>query len=88
MRKNLKSNWKQNNEVVRYFELIIKLGLTVIGIVLFFFLAFLFLDNKYNANGILVAIGTILGVLFSGFSAYIIIKRNFLKENNETDNNE
>ncbi len=87
MRKDLKPNWKQNSEILKYLSLITQLGLTVVSAILICFFIFLFLDRKFQTGGILVGLGVILGVVAGGLAAYRLLKRSILKEDDE-DNEE
>ena len=71
---------KQNKEFFKYFTLISQLGLTVIACLLLCVFLFLFLDRKFNTNGVLVPVGVILGVVSGVFAAYKLLKRFFENE--------
>jgi len=64
-----------NSELLTYISLITQVGLTFIISLLIFFFLFLYLDRKFQTNGILLGIGTLLGV-FSGFyTSYRLTKK-------------
>jgi len=85
MKKNSEfSLWKKlrkpDQTILKYFGLVSQLGLSFISSFLLLFFLFLYLDKKLGANGILLIIGTILGVGAGIFSAYKILKRYYEKQ--------
>ena len=85
MKKNSEfSLWKKlrkpDQTILKYFGLVSQLGLSFISSFLLLFFLFLYLDKKLGANGILLIIGTILGVGAGIFSAYKILKKYYEKQ--------
>lgn len=83
MRKELKSNWTKNSEVLKYFTLISQLGLVVISALLICFFIGLWIERKFPSNGLFIGLGTIFGVLSGSLAAYKLLKRTILKEDND-----
>ena len=71
---------KPDKTILKYFGLVSQLGLSFISSLLIFFFLFLFLDKKLKTNGILMIIGTVLGVAAGIFAAYKILKRYYEKQ--------
>ncbi len=76
MWKNLKSS---DREIIKHLGLLTQLGLTVISSILILFFLFLYLDKRFKTNGILMAVGILLGVVAGVFSAYRILKNFYEK---------
>jgi F0F1-type ATP synthase assembly protein I len=70
---------KPDQTILKYFGLVSQLGLSFISAFLILFFLFLFLDKKLKTNGILLIIGTILGVASGIFTAYKILKKYYEK---------
>ncbi|MCD4796696.1 MAG: AtpZ/AtpI family protein [Candidatus Cloacimonetes bacterium] len=68
-KKNLNKEW------YKYFSLISQLGLVVVSSILIFFFLFLYLDRKFNTNGILMAVGVFLGVILGVLGAYRLLRK-------------
>lgn len=80
MRKKL---FPMDGEVFKYIGLLTQLGLTFISSLLIIFFLFLFLDRKFQTNGILLIPGLILGVLAGGVTVYRLIIRFYRAEEDE-----
>ncbi|MBC8385979.1 MAG: AtpZ/AtpI family protein [Candidatus Cloacimonetes bacterium] len=70
---------KADKEILQYLSLITQLGLTVIVSIMIFFFLFLYLDRKFQTKGILIAIGTFLGVISGIYNGYTILKKFYEK---------
>ena len=68
-----------DKEIIKHLGLLTQLGLTVICSILIFFFIFLYLDKKYETNGILMAAGIVLGVLIGVYSAYRMLRKFYEK---------
>ncbi len=73
---NLKPSDK---EIIKHLGLLTQLGLTVISSILILFFLFLYLDKRFETNGILMAVGIVLGVVTGVYSAYRILKKFYEK---------
>lgn len=71
-------------EILKNFGLVTQLGLSVISAILIFVLGFNYLDKKLLANGKLLILGVLLGVLCGILLAYRQVSK-YVKNNN-TDN--
>ncbi len=70
---------KLNKELLLNISLISQLGSTMIGSILIIFFIFLFLDKKFQTNGILLLVGILLGVILGLFSSYRLLKKFYEK---------
>ena len=73
--KKMRKKKNLNKEWYKYFSLISQLGLVVVSSILIFFFLFLYLDRKFNTNGILMAVGVFLGVITGVLGAYRLLKK-------------
>ncbi len=87
MKPELKPNWKNNIEVLKYITLISQLGLVVISALLICFFIGLFLSNHLPGGILWIAGGTILGVIAGSLAAFQLLQKTILKED-EDDNND
>ncbi|MBT3756808.1 MAG: hypothetical protein HOG24_11070 [Candidatus Cloacimonetes bacterium] len=76
--------WKRknplNSELIKYISLISQLGFTIIGLILLFLAGAMFLERKFQTEGILILIGVLLGVVVGVFAAYKLLKKTLEKE--------
>ncbi len=76
--------WKKknrlNNELLKYISLITQLGLTVISSILIFLVGAVYLEKKFQTNGILILVGVLIGVAAGVFAAYKLLKKTLEKE--------
>jgi len=76
--------WKKknqlNNELLKYISLITQLGFTVIGSILIFLVGAIYLEKKFQTNGILILVGVLIGVAAGVFAAYKLLKKTLEKE--------
>ena len=76
--------WKRksqlNSELIKYISLITQLGLTVISSILIFLVGAIYLEKKYQTDGILILIGVLVGVAVGVLSAYKLLKRYLEKD--------
>lgn len=73
--KKMRKKKNLNKEWYKYFSLISQLGLVVVSSILIFFFLFLYLDRKFNTNGILMAVGVFLGVITGVLGAYRLLRK-------------
>lgn len=80
--------WKRkknlNRELIKYLSLISQLGLTVIGSILIFLVPSIFLEKKFQTDGVLILIFVLLGVSAGVYAAYKLLKKT-LEMNDEKD---
>ena len=63
-------DYKKNRPWAENLQIVMQIGLTMAGCVLFCFFIGYYLDKWLHTKGIFVAIFTILGVIGGGFTAY------------------
>ena len=64
-------------ELFKNFALISQLGFSVIISILLFVFGFVFIDKKLDANGNLIIVGIVLGVIAGIMAAYRLVKKHF-----------
>ncbi|MBT3756813.1 MAG: AtpZ/AtpI family protein [Candidatus Cloacimonetes bacterium] len=76
--------WKRknplNSELIKYISLISQLGFTIIGSILLFLAGAIFLERKFQTEGILILVGVLIGVISGVFAAYKLLKKTLEKE--------
>ncbi len=76
--------WKRknrlNSELLKYISLITQLGLTVISSILIFLVGALYLEKKFQTDGVLILVGILIGVAAGVFAAYKLLKKNLEKD--------
>ncbi|MDA3812666.1 MAG: AtpZ/AtpI family protein [Candidatus Cloacimonetes bacterium] len=76
--------WKKknplNNELLKYISLVTQLGLTVIGSILIFLVGALYLEKKFQTEGVLILVGVLIGVVAGVFAAYRLLKKSLENE--------
>lgn len=76
--------WKKknqlNNELLKYINLITQLGLTIISSILIFLVGAIYLEKKFQTEGILILVGVLIGVAVGVFAAYKLLKKTLEKE--------
>ena len=76
--------WKRknqlNSELLKYISLITQLGLTVIGSILIFLVGAIYLEKKFQTDGVLILIGVLIGAAAGVFAAYKLLKKTLEKE--------
>ncbi len=76
--------WKRknrlNNELLKYISLISQLGLTVISSILIFLVGAVYLEKKFQTDGVLILVGVLIGVAAGVFAAYKLLKKTLEKE--------
>ncbi len=70
-----------NNELLKYISLVSQLGLTVIGSILILLAVSIYLEKKFQTNGLIILIGILVGVVAGVFSAYKLLKKSIEKDN-------
>ncbi len=63
-------DFKKNKAWAAHLQIVMQLGLTMVGCIAFCFFVGLYLDRWLGTKGILVAISTLLGVIGGGVTAY------------------
>lgn len=75
--------WKRksqlNNELLKYISLVTQLGLTVISSILIFLVGAIFLEKRFQTDGILILVGVLIGVVAGIFAAYRLLKKTLEK---------
>ncbi|RLC56555.1 MAG: hypothetical protein DRH89_05435 [Candidatus Cloacimonadota bacterium] len=76
--------WKKknqlNNELLKYISLITQLGLTIISSILIFLVGAIYLEKKFQTEGVLILVGVLIGVAVGVFAAYKLLKKTLEKE--------
>jgi len=76
--------WKKksplNSELLKYINLITQLGLTVVSSILIFLAGAIYLEKRFQTDGVLILVGVVLGVSVGIFAAYKLLKKTFEKE--------
>jgi len=71
--------WKRksqlNSELLKYISLVTQLGLTVISSILIFLVGAIYLEKKFQTDGILILIGVLIGVAVGVLAAYKLLKK-------------
>ncbi len=71
--------WKRknqlNSELLKYISLVTQLGLTVISSILIFLVGALYLEKKFQTDGILILVGVLIGAVAGVFAAYKLLKK-------------
>ena len=69
-----------NSELIKYINLVTQLGLTVISSILIFLVGAIYLEKKFQTDGILILIGVLIGVAAGVLTAYKLLKRYLEKD--------
>jgi len=76
--------WKRksqlNSELIKYISLVKQLGLTVISLILIILLGAIYLEKKFQTDGVLILIGVLIGAAAGVLSAYKLLKRYLEKD--------
>ncbi len=76
--------WKRksqlNSELLKYISLVTQLGLTVISSILIFLVGAIYLEKKFQTDGILILIGVLIGVAVGVLAAYKLLKKTLEKD--------
>ena len=76
--------WKRksqlNSELIKYISLVTQLGLTVIGSILIALVGAIYLEKKFQTDGILILIGVLIGVAAGVLAAYKLLKKYLEKD--------
>ena len=76
--------WKRksqlNSELIKYISLVTQLGITVISSILIFLVGAIYLEKKFQTDGILILISVLIGVAVGVLSAYKLLKRYLEKD--------
>ena len=76
--------WKRksqlNSELIKYISLVTQLGLTVISSILIFLVGAIYLEKKFQTDGVLILIGVLIGAAAGVLSAYKLLKRYLEKD--------
>ena len=79
-------DFKRNKDWASHLQIVLQLGLTMVGCIAFCFFVGRYLDLWLGTKGLMVTIFTILGVIGGGVTAYrqILETLDGDKENNQT----
>ena len=76
--------WKRknllNNELLKYISLTTQLGFTVVSSILLFLVGAIYLEKKFQTNGVLILTGVLFGTEVGIFAAYKLLKKNLEKD--------
>ena len=76
--------WKRksqlNSVLIKYISLVTQLGLTVIGSILIVLAGAIYLEKKFQTNGVLILIGVLIGAAAGVLAAYKLLKRYLEKD--------
>jgi len=76
--------WKRksqlNSELIKYISLVTQLGLTVIGSILIVLAGAIYLEKKFQTDGVLILIGVLIGAAAGILAAYKLLKRYLEKD--------
>ena len=76
--------WKRksqlNSELIKHISLVTQLGLTVVSSILIFLVGAIYLEKKFQTDGILILIGVLIGVAVGVLSAYKLLKKTLEKD--------
>ena len=79
-------NYKKNRAWTENLTIVMQIGLTMAGCIVFCFFVGLYLDKWLGTKGIFVAIFTVLGVIGGGITVYRQIMEVFEDNSNERKN--
>ena len=81
-------NYKKNRAWAENLTIVMQIGLTMAGCIVFCFFVGLYLDKWIGTKGIFVTIFTILGVIGGGITVYRQIMEVFETKDSDRENNE
>jgi len=64
-----------NSEILKYISLVSQLGFVMISSILVLLIPAVFLERKFQTNGVLILIGVLFGVITGIFAVYKLLKR-------------
>jgi F0F1-type ATP synthase assembly protein I len=79
-------DFKKNKDWAAHLQIVMQLGLTMAGCIVFCFFVGRYLDRWLGTKGIMVALFTVLGVIGGGITAYRQIQE--ILDSEEKDNDE
>jgi F0F1-type ATP synthase assembly protein I len=79
-------DFKKNKDWAAHLQIVMQLGLTMAGCIVFCFFVGRYLDRWLGTKGIMVALFTVLGVIGGGITAYRQIQE--IIDSEEKDNDE
>ena len=79
-------DFKKNRAWAAHLQIVMQLGLTMVGCIVFCFFVGRTLDTWLGTKGLMVAIFTILGVIGGGVTAYRQILETLDSEKRDSDN--
>lgn len=82
----MRFDFKKNSEWAAHLQIVLQLGLTMVGCILFCFFVGRTLDSWLGLKGLMTAIFTILGVIGGGVTAYRQIIETLDREKRDSDN--
>ena len=80
-------NYKKNRDWVENLTIVMQLGLTMVGCIVFCFFIGRLLDKWLGTKGVFISVFTILGVIGGGVTAYRQIMEITEKKNEEPPEN-
>jgi F0F1-type ATP synthase assembly protein I len=79
-------DFKKNRQWAAHLQIVLQLGLTMVGCIIFCFFIGRALDSWLGTKGVMMAIFTILGVIGGGVTAYRQILETLDSEKRDSDN--
>ncbi len=79
-------DFKKNREWAAHLQIVLQLGLTMVGCIVFCFFIGRALDSWLGTKGLMMAIFTIFGVIGGGVTAYRQIQETLDSEKRNSDN--
>lgn len=78
-------DFKKNKDWAAHLQIVMQLGLTMVGCIVFCFFIGRYLDRWLGTKGIMVALFTVLGVIGGGVTAYRQIQETIDSEEKDND---
>ena len=72
-------HWRQDNQFLKAVSLLGQLGFTMVIAITILTIAGLYIDKKYQTNGIAMAIGAVAGTIAGGLACYKMLSKFFRK---------
>jgi ATP synthase protein I len=78
-------DFKKNKDWAAHLQIVMQLGLTMVGCIVFCFFVGRYLDRWLGTKGIMVTLFTVLGVIGGGVTAYRQIQETIDSEEKDND---
>jgi F0F1-type ATP synthase assembly protein I len=78
-------DFKKNKDWAAHLQIVMQLGLTMVGCIVFCFFIGRYLDRWLGTKGIMVTLFTVLGVIGGGVTAYRQIQETIDSEEKDND---